>query len=44
MDITYVCIIIKLLQKKLKFNLSRADGSHIEQKLQGCRTKIDLDG
>ena len=33
MDITYVCIIIKGSQKKLKLNLSRADGPRTEQKL-----------
>ena len=33
MDFTYVCIIIGGTIKKLKFNLSRAEGSRTEQKL-----------
>ena len=33
MDITCVCIIIKGNKKKLKLNLSTADGPRTEQKL-----------
>ena len=33
MDITYVCIINESTLKKLKVNLSRADGPRTEQKL-----------
>ena len=33
MDITYVCIIIGNTKKKIKVNLSRAEGPRTEQKL-----------
>ena len=33
MDITYVCIIIRSTKKKIKVNLSRAEGPRTEQKL-----------
>ena len=33
MDFIYVCIIIRGTIKKLKINLSRADGPRTEQKL-----------
>ena len=33
MDITYVCIIIRGTLKKIKLNLSTADGPRTEQKL-----------
>ena len=33
MDITYVCVIIRGAIKRIKLNLSRADGPPTEQKL-----------
>ena len=40
MDFTYVCIIIKGIIKKLKLNLSKAEGPRTEQKLQGTEKKL----
>ena len=40
MDFTFVCIIIGGIIKKLKLNLSKAEGPRTEQKLQGTEKKL----
>ena len=40
MDITYICIINKGTLKKLKLNLSTAEGPRTEQKLRETERKL----